>query len=230
MSFSPAERRKDFYVSALLAALYSEIPVTSNLKTAPSPKNLRLEITQMKFTYLVYKEINGVRQLAAATQEEWNAILKENRRLPLEQRRRFIKDCIADGDEMDCMYIEAPASEHREWNSKNTISQKKRKMGMRYTHLSMDAEIPDSDVESLHECVPSEFNLEELVADQVLMEELKRALRAWNPWAEELLDFYIAGAKRSCTSVLCKKYHLSDRAVRKRKAAFEKFILDFLKK
>lgn len=184
----------------------------------------------MKFTYLVYKEINGVRQLAAATQEEWNAILKENRCLPLEQRRRFIKDCIADGDEMDCMYIEAPASEHREWNSKNTIKQKKRKIGMRYTHLSLDSEVPDTEVDSLHECVPSEFNLEELVADQVLMEELKRALRAWNPWAEELLDFYIAGAKRSCTSILCKKYRLSDRTVQRRKEALEKFVLDFLKK
>ena len=184
----------------------------------------------MKFTYLVYKEINGVRQLAAATQEEWDTILKKNRQLPLEQRRRFIKDCIADGDEMDCMYIEAPASEHREWNSKNTIKQKKRKIGMRYTHLSLDSEVPDTEVDSLHECVPSEFNLEELVADQVLMEELKRALRAWNPWAEELMKLYMAGEKRSCTSVLCKKYQLSDRAVRKRKAAFEKFILDFLKK
>lgn len=184
----------------------------------------------MKFTYLVYKQVNGVRQLAAATQEEWDTILKENRRLPLELRRRFIKDCIEDGDEVDCMYIEVPAPEHREWNSKNTVSQKKRKMGMRYAHLSLDAGVPDSDVESLHECVPSEFNLEGLVTDQVLIEELKYALRAWNPWAEELLDFYIAGAKRSCTSVLCKKYQLSDRAVRKRKAAFEKFILDFLKK
>ena len=40
----------------------------------------------MKFTYLVYKQVNGTRQLAAATQEEWDAILKKNRRLPLEQR------------------------------------------------------------------------------------------------------------------------------------------------
>ena len=52
----------------------------------------------MKFTYLVYKQVNGTRQLAAATQEEWDAILKKNRRLPLEQRRRFMKDCIEDGD------------------------------------------------------------------------------------------------------------------------------------
>lgn len=62
----------------------------------------------MKFTYLVYKQVNGTRQLAAATQEEWDAILKKNRRLPLEQRRRFMKDCIEDGDEVDCMYIEVP--------------------------------------------------------------------------------------------------------------------------
>ena len=184
----------------------------------------------MKFTYLVYKQVNGVRQLAAATQEEWDAILKENRRLPLEQRRRFIKDCIEDGDEVDCMYIEVPASEHRQWNSQNTIRQKKRKMGMRYAHLSLDAGIPDTDAETLHECVPSEFNLEGVVADQVLIEELKYALRTWQPWAEELLDLYIAGAKRSCTSVLCQKYRLSDRTVQRRKEAFEKFVLDFLKK
>lgn len=31
----------------------------------------------MKFTYLVYKQVNGTRQLAAATQEEWDAILKK---------------------------------------------------------------------------------------------------------------------------------------------------------
>ena len=184
----------------------------------------------MKFTYLVYKQIDGIRQLAAATQEEWDTILKENRRLPSELRRRFIKDCFEDGDEVDCMYIEVSVPEHREWNSKNTISQKKRKIGLRYTQLSLDAGIPDADIESLHECVPSEFNLENLVADQVLMDELRRALRSWKPWAEELLELYLAGAKRSCTSVLCEKYQLSDRAVRKRKGAFEKFILNFLKK
>ncbi len=213
-----------------MAALHSEIPMTSNFKTALSPKILKLEITKMKFTYLVYKKVNGVRQLAVATQEEWDAILKENKRLPLEQRRRFMKDCIEDGDEVDCMYIEVPTSEHRKWNSKNTIRQKKRKIGMRYMHLSLDAGVPDADVETLHECVPSEFNLEGVVEDQILIEELKHALRAWQPWAEELMELYMAGAKRSCTSDLCKKYQLSDRAIRKRKTAFEKFVLNFLKK
>ena len=44
----------------------------------------------MKTTYLVYKQVNGVRQLAAATQEEWDAILKGNRGLPVEKRRFFM--------------------------------------------------------------------------------------------------------------------------------------------
>lgn len=31
----------------------------------------------MKTTYLVYKQVNGVRQLVVATPAEWDAILKE---------------------------------------------------------------------------------------------------------------------------------------------------------
>ena len=62
------------------------------------------------------------------------------------------------------------------------------------------------------------------------MEELKAALRKWKPWAEELLDLYLSGAKRSSTTALCEKYHLSSRAVQKRKADFEKFVLNFLGK
>ena len=184
----------------------------------------------MKTTYLVYKQIDGVRQLTIATQEEWDAILKENRLLPLSERRRFMKDCFEDGDELDCMYIEVSTSEHQDWNNKNSVRQRKRKIGMLYAHLSLDAGIPDTDIESLHERIPCDFNLERLVMDQVLIEELKQALRAWKPWAEELLELYLSGAKRSCTNSLRRKCQLTDRAVQKRKAAFEKFVLDFLKK
>ena len=55
-------------------------------------------------------------------------------------------------------------------------------------------------------------------------------MRKWKRWAEELLELYLSGAKRSCTNSLCEKYRLSDRAIQKRKTAFEKFVLDFLKK
>ena len=184
----------------------------------------------MKTTYLVYKQVDGVRQLTTATQEEWDAIMKGNRGLPVEQRRLFMKDCFEDGDELDCMYIETTAAEYREWNSKNTVHQQKRKIGTFHLHLSLDAGIADTDVESLHECVPSDFDLERFAMDMVLIGELKQALKAWKPWAEELLELYLSGAKRSCTNSLCRKYQLTDRAVQKRKVAFEKFVLDFLKK
>ncbi len=184
----------------------------------------------MKTTYLVYEQVDGVRQLVVATQAEWDVILKENRLLPLAERRCFIKDCFEDGNELDCMYIEVSTAEHREWNNKNSVRQRKRKIGMRYTHLSLDAGVPDTNIEFLHESVPSEFDLERLAVDAVLVDELKQALRAWKPWAEELLELYLSGAKRSCTKGLCEKYRLGDRAIRKRKEAFEKFVLNFLEK
>ena len=184
----------------------------------------------MKTTYLIYKQVDGIKQLVVATREEWNAIMKENRGLPMEKRRCFMKDCFLDNEELDCMYIEMTTTEYREWNSKNTVHQRKRKIGTLHSHLSLDAVIADTDVESLHECVPSDFNLERLAMDTVLMGELKQALKAWKPWAEELLELYLAGAKRSCTNGLCKKYKVSDRTIQRWKDAFEQFILNFLKK
>ena len=175
----------------------------------------------MKTTYLVYKQVNGVRQLVVATPAEWDAILKENRGLPAERRRYFIKDCFADGDELDCMYIEMTAVEYREWNSKNTVAQRKRKAGSIYSVLSLDAGVPEAGLESLHESVPSAFDLEGLAADHLLIEELKTALRKWKPWAEDLLELYLSGAKRSCTNGLCERYKLSDRAFQKWNAALE---------
>lgn len=184
----------------------------------------------MKTAYLIYKEVNGTLQLCVATREEWDAILKENRSLPSEQRRRFIRDCFEDGGDLDCMYIEVSAPAHRKWNSENTMRQHSRKKGEQYAMLSLDTRAPGDGVDTLHEYIPSGFDLDRMVTDAVLMTELKKALRSWKPWAEELFGLYMAGQKRSCTQTLCQKYQLSDRAVQKRKAAFEKFVLEFLKK
>lgn len=184
----------------------------------------------MKTTYLVYKQVNGVQQLTVATQAEWTAILKGNLGLPVEKRRCFMKDCFEDGDGLDCMFIEVTAAEYREWNSKHTVIQRKRKAGSQYSVVSLDAAVPKSDAESFHETIPLDFSIEELSTDHLLIEELRMALHKWKPWAEELLEFYLYGAKRSCTKDLCEKYQISDRAVQKRKMAFEKFVLNFLKK
>ena len=184
----------------------------------------------MKTTYLIYKQIDGVQQLAVATQAEWDAIMKKNRGLPVEKRRCFMMDCIKDEGELDCMYTEVSPAEYREWNSKNTVAERKRKIGSLYPHVSLDTEISETSSGTLHESVPSDFDLEGLATDHILMGELRTALCKWKPWAEELLDLYLLEAKRSCTAKLCEKYGLTDRAIQKRKAAFEKFVLNFLKK
>ena len=183
----------------------------------------------MKTTYLIYKQIDGVQQLVIATQSEWDAIMKENRGLPVEKRRCFMIDCIKDEGELDCMYTEISIAEYRKWNSQNTVANRKRKIGSRYPHVSLDTAVSATDFGMLHESVPSDFDLEKLATDHILMEELRAALRGWKPWAEELLDLYFSGAKRTCNSDLCEKYQTSDRTVQRWKKAFEKFVLDFLK-
>ena len=111
----------------------------------------------MKTTYLIYKQVNGVEQLVVATQAEWDAIMKENRGLPEERRRCFMMDCIDDEDELDCMFIEVSASEHRKWNSENTVYQRKRKAGKRYNHQSLDTGASGHDYtmkKYLSDCLP----------------------------------------------------------------------------
>ena len=184
----------------------------------------------MKTTYLIYKQINGVQELVVATKAEWDAIMKENRGLPMEKRRCFMIDCIKEDGELDCMYTEMSTAEYRKWNSENTETQRKRKIGSLYPHVSLDTEASTTCTGTLHESVPSSFDLEELATDNILMEELRVALRKWKPWAEEMLDIYFAGAKRTCNSYLRNKYQTSERTVERWKNAFETFVLNFLKK
>lgn len=178
----------------------------------------------MKTTYLIYKQVEGTRQLVAATQDEWNAILKENRGIPMENRRLFEKSCFEDGAELDCMYIEVSYVEYKKWHSADEVAGRKRKANRAYPRISLDGPVTDSELDSMHETIPSSFNLEQIAIDRVLLEELQNALRAWKPWGMELLAFYLEGKGRSCTAELCEKYGLKERAVRYRKEQFEKFV------
>lgn len=183
----------------------------------------------MRITYLIYKSINGKSELAVATPEECKAIKEQNKVLPEEQKRKFVLSCCDDGTDLDLMYIEAPISEFKEWNSKHTVSERNRKEGLLFTHLSFDAPIQDTEVSSLHECVASDYNLEALALDHLLIEELAEALKAWKPWAPELLALYLSGKGRTCTAMLCEKYGLKERTIRTRKEQFKEFVKDFLK-
>ena len=182
----------------------------------------------MKTTYLIYKQVDGSPKLVTATQDEWNAIMKANRELPSPMHRKFVLDCIGEGNDLDRMYIEVTPAEHRAWNSKNTVAQRNRKEGALYQHLSMDAPIENADVESLHEKVASDYELEGQVLETVLLEKLVKALDAWRPWATKLLKLYMTHQKRHSTAWLADYCGVSLQMARRYKKDFEEFIKNFL--
>ena len=182
----------------------------------------------MKTTYLIYKQIDGTRQLVRATQEEWDAILKANRKLPPEQRRRFEMDCIEESGEMDRMYIEVNEQDYRAWQTIRKRRYRNRKAGAMFEHLSLDAEVDSSEVSSLHECVASNEKADQPFLDKRLLPDLEKALSAWKPWANELLHLYMAGKRRSSTAWLANCCGVSERMARRYKKEFEIFIKNFL--
>ena len=75
----------------------------------------------MKTTVLVYIDRENTSMgMRIASQEEFTKILIKNKELPLQERRLFTKDVIADTDGLDVMYIETGLSEYQKWNSKQT--------------------------------------------------------------------------------------------------------------
>lgn len=182
----------------------------------------------MKTTFLINKpQKDGTTALCTATAEEWIAVVNGNRNLPTEQRRYFIADCIEEGKDIDRMIIEVPYAEYRRWNSCHTMTERSRKAGKKYQHLSLDAALNEADEIALLECVGGAEDIEAAAIDEILMEELKRQLSAWKPWAADMLEIYLAGEKRTCSSAMSAKYGVSEQVIRKYKRQFEEFIKNF---
>ena len=179
-------------------------------------------------TYLLNKpQKDGTTALSTATKEEWIAAVKGNKNLPTEQRRYFIVDCIEEGNDIDRMIIEVSYDEYRRWNSRHTISERNRKEGKKFHHLSLDAVLNESDGIELLECVGGIEDIDAAAMDEILMKELKRKLAAWKPWATDMLEIYLAGNKRTCSAAMAAKYGVSEQVIRKYKRQFEEFIKNF---
>ena len=182
----------------------------------------------MKNTYLINKpQKDGRTALCTATAEEWLAAVSSNRNLPTERRRYFIADCIEDGKEIDRIVIEVDYDEYRRWNSRHTVSERSRRAGKEYQFLSPDAVLNEADDITLLECLGSMEDMETAVISEMIMDELKKQLFAWKPWAVDLLAYYLAGKKKSCTAAMAKKYGVSEQVIRKYKRQFEKFVKNF---
>lgn len=181
----------------------------------------------MKTTYLIYKQVDGTRQLVVATRKEWDEILKQNRGLPMEQRRLFERSCFTNGNELDCMYIEVDMPDFRAWEVKKKREYRNRKEEKRYEHLSFDAEIESSECVSLHECIASSETADQPLFDKTLLQNLEKELSAWKPWAVELLHLYMKGKRRSSTAWLASYCGVSDQMARRYKKEFETFVKKF---
>ena len=183
----------------------------------------------MKATYLIRKVgADGSEKLAIGTRAEWRIIRERNKELPSEQKRYFILDCIEEADGLDRMYIEVSRDEYRKWKTEAKARERNRKRAAQYQHLSLDANIYDSEITSLHECVGDGGADVELDAlEKVLLEQLRAALQDWEPWAEEMLDYYLDSRKRYCNADLMSMYGWSERTTRRRKQSFELFIKNF---
>ena len=179
----------------------------------------------MSTTYLLMKEQqDGTVALSVATREEWlEAIHKDG-------RRYFIKDCIIDQGQMDCIVIETTKEEYRKWNQERMASQRNRRNEQNIQLLSLDESVQNTDGQILfRDTIKSDDHTEELVIDSIQMEILRHALEAWKPWGTELLDLYLAREQKACVSILARKYSVSLQTARKYKRQFENFIKNFFR-
>lgn len=165
--------------------------------------------------------------LQSITLEEWLAILRKNKSLPAEKKRRFIIDCIIENEKLDRMYIEVDQDTYREWHRANQAAYRNRIAMKQFHHISMDAEIEGDEGDTVRDIFLSYNSLERDVEFAMAFEELCTELKAWRPWALDLLTAYVNGNSKACTKKLAAKYHVSEQIIRKYKRQFKKFIKKF---
>lgn len=185
----------------------------------------------MKTTYLVYKDANAKRkELVIATKTEWNSILAVNRTLPRERRRFFIESRIREGNSLDRMFIETSKEEYDKWHSQEEMRRRNLKAAEGYKFLSLDYGCSFDDEVGFEETIANGSDLEEEIASDMFMADLRAALAAWKDWANELLDYYLAGKRMESTRILSKKYGVSATTIQKRKKQLDEFVKEYLKK
>ena len=182
----------------------------------------------IKNTYLARENaVSPDSPLVEISASEWHRIAEENKSLPIERKRFFIVSTIQDGDLIDRMYMETSYEEYSAWHIGKTMGDCNRKAEADAKIYSLDAEPEKGNFSFLMEALTDNGSMEESVHQQVSLENLRAAVKAWQPWAYDLFLCYEAGQKRNCTQILAKKYGITERAMRYRKKLFEEFCKNF---
>ena len=149
---------------------------------------------KMNTTVLVFVDRENTSMgMRIASQEEFTQILIKNKELPLQERRLFTKDVIADTDGLDVMYIETGLPDYQKWNSKQTYRNKIQNAKRKYKFLSTDTLCANEDAGDLTDFIADSFCVEKAVVEKETMRQLRAALENWKPWANEVLRFYLNG-------------------------------------
>ena len=163
----------------------------------------------MKTTVLVFVDRENTSMgMRIASQEEFTQILIKNKELPLQERRLFTKDVIADTDGLDVMYIETGLPDYQKWNSKQTYRNKIQNERRKYKFLSTDTLCANEDAGDLTDFIADSFCVEKAVVEKETMRQLRAALENWKPWANEVLRFYLNGRKHKACNYLREKYDI----------------------
>lgn len=182
----------------------------------------------MQITYLIKKETeNGNSSLAEASKEEWLEITKQNENLPKEQQRFFIRDVIVDGSDIDVMIIETSEERYKEWSKDRLIEKRNYAARKEFEILSLDAPIPEGDDLILADELVDSQKSQNAYLFTVLLSELRESLSKWRPWGESLLDMYLNGERRSCTTKLSQICGVSLQTARRYKREFELYLRTF---
>ena len=182
----------------------------------------------MKTTYLLREvQKDGSVQLVETTSDNWHAIVKADSVRPRCERRFFIYDIIPDEGGLDCMVIETTWDEWKDWDNKQRAVRRSNERKREISFLSLDCLIEDGDRDQFQErmLIDDRFELETISKRSI--EGLRAALRNWNLWGVELMEYYIAGKKASCTKAIAMKYKVSEQTARKYKRQFEAFVKKF---
>ena len=188
----------------------------------------------MRNTFLVFNDpTNPGAGLRVAKPQEWDQILKKNKTLPREQRRFFITDAFEDCGEIDCMYIETSYKEYKKWHTEHQAEWRNRKIKEQYRFVSITDAITDDEQMTMEEIIPDSFNLENYIVEKVgpqydeLLLELKKALREWKWWGIEMLEYFLAGERVSCSKDLKTQYGISYAVISRKKKQFVNFVKNF---
>lgn len=128
------------------------------------------------------------------------------------------------------MFIETSREKYNKWHSQEVMRARNRKAAKDYQVLSLDYAISDVEEAAYGDTVADPFNLEEDLMNDMFMANLRAALAEWKDWANELLDYYLAGKRMESTHILSKKYGVSFYTIQKRKNQLDQFIKNYLKK